>query len=217
MTEPILITGCARSGTSMVAGCINLSGAFGGELSGPNPSNKKGMFENSYIRDSMVKPYLSAIGMDPFMQFPLPKWEDIILHTLWADQIKDLMHKQGYTDGPWFYKGAKMALTFPLWDFAFPKAHWIIVRRDSEAIINSCLKTRFMRAYDTREGWQTWINAHIVAFERMKVSGIDVIEIQSEHLIKGDFEQLKEVLEHVGLTYDKEVLKAFIEPELWHG
>ena len=41
--EPILITGAARSGTSMSAGVVSLCGAWGGELSGPNVYNKKGM------------------------------------------------------------------------------------------------------------------------------------------------------------------------------
>ena len=44
MKEPILITGCARSGTSMVAGIINMSGAFGGVMAGPNKNNQKGNF-----------------------------------------------------------------------------------------------------------------------------------------------------------------------------
>ena len=36
MKDPILITGCARSGTSMIAGVINICGAFGGDMAGPN-------------------------------------------------------------------------------------------------------------------------------------------------------------------------------------
>jgi hypothetical protein len=56
MKDPILITGAARSGTSMTAGVINICGAFGGVLSGPNKNNKKGMFENNRIRQDIAKP-----------------------------------------------------------------------------------------------------------------------------------------------------------------
>ena len=64
MTDPILVTGAARSGTSMTAGIIHLCGAFGGKLSGPTTYNKKGMFENGTIRNELVKPFFSAIGAD---------------------------------------------------------------------------------------------------------------------------------------------------------
>jgi hypothetical protein len=50
--SPIIITGCARSGTSMIAGIINLCGAWKGVTSGPNKYNAKGMFENHELRQS---------------------------------------------------------------------------------------------------------------------------------------------------------------------
>ena len=43
MKNPIIITGCARSGTSLTAGVINICGAGGGEMSGATIYNKKGM------------------------------------------------------------------------------------------------------------------------------------------------------------------------------
>ena len=45
--QPIIITGCARSGTSMIAGIIHLCGAWKGNTSGPNKYNKKGNYNNS--------------------------------------------------------------------------------------------------------------------------------------------------------------------------
>ena len=61
ISPPILLTGCARSGTSLTAGIVNLCGAFGGIMSGPNRNNAKGMFENSKIRNTIIKPYLQKI------------------------------------------------------------------------------------------------------------------------------------------------------------
>lgn len=69
--SPILITGCARSGTSMVAGVINMCGAFGGSMSGPNHNNAKGMFENARVRNNIVKPYLRQLHVDPLGQFQI--------------------------------------------------------------------------------------------------------------------------------------------------
>jgi hypothetical protein len=96
MREPILITGCARSGTSMVAGVINRCGAFGGKMSGPNSNNQKGMFENAVIRNSIVKPYLRQIGVDHLGQYPLPNIENLLIPRDWKWKVEQVMIDQGY-------------------------------------------------------------------------------------------------------------------------
>ena len=72
MVEPILITGAARSGTSLTAGIISICGAFGGNTTGSTPYNRNGQFENSHIRNRIVKPYLVRMGVDKLGQYPLP-------------------------------------------------------------------------------------------------------------------------------------------------
>ena len=69
--DPIIITGCARSGTSLIAGTMHLCGAWVGNVTGPTSWNRKGQFENEFIRDRLVKPYLKSINMDPMGQDPL--------------------------------------------------------------------------------------------------------------------------------------------------
>ena len=59
---PILITGAARSGTSMTAGNIHKCGAWGGDMAGSTRYNRKGMFENTEIRNTMVKTIMKSIG-----------------------------------------------------------------------------------------------------------------------------------------------------------
>ena len=65
LDKPIFITGCARSGSSMTGGIVSLCGAWGGIMSGPTAYNKKGMFENAEIRNTMIKPLLERLGFDP--------------------------------------------------------------------------------------------------------------------------------------------------------
>ena len=72
LNDPIFITGCARSGTSMTAGVINYCGAFGGQVAGATKNNRKGMFENNAIRELIVKPILRKHKFDPMGQNPLP-------------------------------------------------------------------------------------------------------------------------------------------------
>lgn len=229
LNSPILITGCARSGTSMVAGGINLCGAFGGDMSGPNKNNMKGMFENHVIRNQLMKPYLKGIGADKLGQFPLPDINDLTIPSNWGDRVREVLTKQGLQKGtPWFYKGAKMCLTWPLWHHAFPDAKWIIVRRKTSDILNSCMKTSFMRAFtrsenqakvgakDEREGWLWWVHQHEQRFIEMITEGLNCKIVWPHRMVKGDYRQMMETIEWLGLKWNSEVL-SFIDPKLWHA
>lgn len=226
MKDPILITGAARSGTSMVAGAVNICGAFGGDMSGPNRSNPKGMFENHYIRQQIVKPYLESIGADRLGQFPLPDLDKVIIPVDWRNRIEKVMRDQGYKDGPWFYKGAKMCLTWPLWHYAFPNAKWIIVRRKTGDIAKSCCKTGFMKAFmhkqnqksvgvdNERDGWIWWVHQHEQRFREMLDEGLNCKIIWPERMVSGDYQQLMETIDWLGLEWSSKVME-FIDPKLW--
>ena len=48
MEDPILVSGCARSGTSLVAQILHVCGAWKGETVAPDPaSNPDGFFEHA--------------------------------------------------------------------------------------------------------------------------------------------------------------------------
>ena len=224
--SPILITGCARSGTSMVAGAINICGAFGGDMRGPNRNNKKGMYENTKIVNRIVKPYLRKHGYDSLGQFPLPDVESLSIPADWADKVFRVMLEEGYEAGPWFYKGAKMCLKWPVWNYAFPDAKWIIVRRRTGDIVQSCLKTGFMRAFSRRifqkavgacseaEGWLWWVRQHEKRFVEMINAGLNCKIVWPERMVYGDYRQMMETIDWLGLEWKSEVL-SFIDPKLW--
>lgn len=214
MRPPILITGCARSGTSMTAGIIYLCGGFGGYLSGPTPNNKKGMFENNNIRDNVVKPYLKSIGMDPLGQRPLPTLDDLTPMRNLASEVEYVLKDEGYQEDVWFYKGAKMCLMWPLWQRAFPDAKWIIVRRYDRDIINSCMRTGFMRAFKDEAGWQSWVDHHRERFEEMQ-EVLDVREVWPSEFVRGNFAPIKMIVEWIGLEWNQEEVTQFIEPAFW--
>lgn len=229
LPAPILITGCARSGTSMVAGVINMCGAFGGNMSGPNHNNQRGMFENSRIRQSIVKPYLRILGVDAMGQYPLPNPQCLSIPSDLSQQVENVMLDEGYQQGPWMYKGAKMCLTWPIWHYAFPNAKWIIVRRKTEDIITSCLKTNFMRAFNNkaiqlkvgvnneRAGWEWWVQQHEKRFVEMIEAGLNVKMIWPDHMVTGDYSRLYETLEWIGLEWRVNKILSFIDPKLWHS
>ncbi len=218
-----LITGAARSGTSMVAGIINLCGAWGGNLSGPNKNNEKGMFENRTIVDQITKPYLTSIRCDPMGQKPLPKIEFIHKEAQKEDlvnSVRNRFHKifqsQGYKEGPLFYKGAKICTLWPIWAKAFPQAKWVIVRRQPLDIAGSCIHTNFMRAYADRKGWLGWVLEHEQRFEEMIEGGLHVQQVWPQQFIDGDFLEIKSVISNLGLSWNQEKVLDFVEPRLWN-
>lgn len=226
--RPILITGCARSRTSLVAGIINICGAFGGKMSGPNSNNKKGMFENAELRH-IVKDYLKNIGFDRMGQYPLPDIEKLTMPLGWRNKVLGVMHSQGYSEnyvGPWMYKGAKMCLIWPIWHFAFPEARWVIVRRDTKGIVKSCQRTSFMRVFkhaanykavgadSEREGWEWWVKEHEKRFAEMHEAELDCREVWTDKIIDGDLLQVKDLIEWLGLKWREAQVKQHIDPSI---
>lgn len=223
--SPILITGCARSGAGMIAGLINQCGAFGGVM-----SNKKGLFENDRIRDTIVKPYLDRCKVDPNGQYPLL---DIGEDAVWIPAnfrkwVETAMREEGYKEGTWMYKDTKMCQMWPIWNYAFPNARWIIVRRRTGDVIQSCIKTGFMAAFKDEEkrkavgvsteeeGWKWWVHQHEKRFVEMVEEGLNCKVIWPERMVHGDYQQLYETLDWLGLSWKTEVL-TFIDPLLWSG
>lgn len=223
--SPILITGCARSGAGMIAGLINQCGAFGGSM-----SNKKGLFENDRIRDTIVKPYLERCKVDPSGQYPLL---DIGEDNVWIPAnfrkwVETTMVEEGYKEGTWMYKDTKMCQMWPIWNYAFPNARWIIVRRRTGDVIQSCVKTGFMSAFKDEakrkavnvlteeEGWKWWVHQHEKRFVEMVEEGLNCKVIWPERMVHGDYQQLYETLDWLGLSWKTEVL-TFIDPLLWSG
>jgi hypothetical protein len=184
-------------------------------MSGPTINNRKGMFENAEIRNNIVKPYLRFLGVDPLGQNPLPDVENLKPLAGLRRRVEETMMWQGYMDGPWFYKGAKMCLFWPEWHRAFPDAKWVIVRRADEDIIRSCMKAGFMRGYRDQEGWQGWINEHKKRFREMEEAGLNLVEIWPAEFVDGNFSQAKHMINKLGLKWNDRKVKKFITPELW--
>jgi hypothetical protein len=125
------------------------------------------------------------------------------------------MELDGYKRGAWMYKDSKIGLIWPVWNLAFPNAKWIIVRRRTGDVIQSCLKTGYMTAYENETGWLDWVHAYEKKFVEMIEAGVNCKQIWPERMIMGDFKQLYETIDWLGLTWRKEALD-FIDPLLWN-
>jgi hypothetical protein len=204
--QPILITGIPRSGATMIAAAINACGAFVGEFS------KQSMYCNDRIRDCLVKPYFVLRNADPNAEKNYP--QVITIPKNWKNNVETILSLQGYSGGPWLYKDSRLCQMWPVWDEAYPNAKWVIVRRRTGDILESCLRTKYMKSYDTREGWLEMVHEYEHRFVEMITEGCNCKIIWPERMIYGDYEQLYELCEWLGLKWNPESLK-FIDTLLW--
>ena len=217
---PIIITGIPRSGASMIAGVVERCGAFGGNMSG-----HRGVNENDAIKETLEKPYLASIWADEMGQYPLPEKSRIKIPVTWQEQVEEIIIREGYKSGEWFYKSAKACLLWRVWQSAFPRAKWVIVRRRTADIIESCKKTGYMRAFkdplkceavgvETEEqGWLWWVHEYEKRFVEMITEGLDCKVVYPERLVYGDYSQLYETLDWLNLKWRVEIFN-YIDPLL---
>lgn len=130
--SPVFVTGVERSGSSIVARVLALCGAFTGKTTE--------MMENDQLR-KLISDYYEFIGADVKGQFPLPNTKELFIPTNWKDKVvarlnlEVVKRKEGQL---WMVKGSRLCQIWPVWHYAFPNAKWIIVRRKTGDIIDSC-------------------------------------------------------------------------------
>jgi len=218
--SPIFVLGLPRSGTSMIAGALGLCGAWtGSTVPGGVPANPKGFFEHIVIREQITKKILTHLGCDPLGVRKLPPVDLQLEVPKLADAIREVIEADGYKhDMPWLYKDAKLTLLWPLYQKAFPTANWVIVKRDEEGFIDSCLRTPFMKQHSQDRGyWEKFAEKYLARLEALKKSGASVLEIASQDVIDGKYERFEALVEQLGLTYRYKELTAFVSPAYWHG
>lgn len=169
------------------------------------------LYENTDVRENIVKEYLRGIGVDPLGQDPLPNVDTL-------PPIFDLKKRvANYIPAiePWAFKGAKLALIWPRWAEWYPHAKWILVRRDKDAIVASCMRTGFMRAFTQPQQWGKWVEAHEKQFERMKET-LDVFEVWPGRVME-EPESFADAAAFCGLSFDPKIVRNAIDESLWHG
>lgn len=228
--QPILITGPPRSRTSMVAGVIHHAGAFGGVMLGPHPESPHGFFENRRIKQDVFEPYLFSMDYDLLGLRgirDLPALRDNRRIRNLKKRIEKILYAEGY-DGrvPWFYKNPMICLVASAWQNAFPKAKWIFVRRDIADNAKSCMRTSWMRGFDTAEQWMEYLQEYNDRMDDLIAEGVDYIEISSYKPVNGDYSELKTMVADLNLSWDEEpeegadkergrIMELIIKNESW--
>jgi len=216
---PIFVLGLPRSGTSMVAGCLIIGGAWAGTtVVGGEESNPRGFFEHIYIRERVVKRILEQAQCDPLGVAPLPSFDKNLRISGLATRIATALAVDGYrNDKPWLYKDAKLTLLWSAFAHAFPKARWVIVTRDKASIIDSCLRTPFMNQHSQEPSfWKNYVHEYRVRLNLLQESGMEHHEISADRIICGDFSSLRDLTRKLGLTFKESEVREFVTPRYWH-
>jgi hypothetical protein len=214
MSSPLLIAGIPRSGINIIAAAIAHCGVFGGVMGKQNRDFDEGEYSNNQIRDKVVKNYFDRNGWDNRGQFPIPPTDKVTVSLNWKERVEDILYFEGWKDQQWMYKDSKSCLIWPVWNSAYPNAKWVIVRRRTGDIVQSCLKTGYMTAYEDAEGWISWVHQYEEKFVEMIKAGLNCKVIWPERMVDGDFQQLKELVEWIGFPWNDSILKH-VEPLLW--
>lgn len=201
--RPIIITGCARSGEPIIAQVLQASGCFMG------PISRKTHYRNMSISHEIIQPYLHRCHADETGQNPLPPKD--VDHDFPAlhDRALRIMVSQGYKGGVWGMQDHRLMLMWKAINDAFPKARWIIVKRDTHGIANSCARTAYMDAFRTRDMWTTWAEEMLMRIEFMCQELEDVTEVWPSNLIEGDISEMEQLCDKLGLKLDKKVAASF--------
>ena len=213
MLDPVIITGPARSRTSMTTQILELCGLFLGDAIGPTPSNPQGQRENHHIISQVQKPHLKKYGFDPKGQNPLPPvgWHEP--DPARKDMVLGLMKKQGLLPGmKWGFKDTKPCLDWRTWNDAFPNAYWIVTERNTDDVAKSCLKTSFMTKYKDEAGWLKYINDHKVRIKDMFNNIERIYKINTDDVVSFKFNALEKAVTEIGLNWDYDKVKVQIKP-----
>jgi hypothetical protein len=210
MNQPIFITGVERSGSSMIAKIFDICGVHKGTVST--------MYENFGMNLLMDGFLSSKVGL-------FPDIKGLSIPMDWNAKVLEILDREGYKDGSWMCKSPKLGQMWPVWNYAFPNARWIIVRRRTGDIIESCIKTGYMTMFkdtnnlkrvgagDEVEGWKWWVHQYEKRFVTMIEAGVNCRIVWPERMVCGDYQQIYETLEWLGLEWNSKIVET-IDPML---
>jgi hypothetical protein len=216
--NPIFISAAsARSGTSLITGCLSTSGIWIGNCAPSSPYNKKGSFENLNIQKRIIKYHI--LTLQNIKDILDTTDINIICNYLnsinYYDNIKiiikKILYKQGYINNiPWMFKWPIILELHSLFKYIYPNATYVFVERDINNIIESNNKAFKRPKKNTLEEY----NKNIEYLLTQNIPNL--YKIRSNDIINGNTDSLKDLFNKLNLNYDKNKIENFIDKSLWH-
>lgn len=213
--RPLFILGAPRSGTSMTARIFAEHGFWFGNTVQGTSENKHGFFENRALRESYIKGILKWAGHDPAGVTSLPDLDHLPLYPHLRYQVRRVLAKEGYRNGPWALKDPKLSLIWPIFAEAFPEATWLIVHRDPAKVVQSLCTTSFMaRHYTSPPYWQSFLQSYAARLERLRASNARVFDVSADEVASGEYTEIEKILDLHDLPFEMDCFEAAIDRSL---
>lgn len=189
-----------RSGSSMVAGLFAKHGVWFGSDVDASIWNPHGSFESKPIK-ALLRRHFNAVRSLLDIPAEVPDSTERFL-----DELEHVLHEDGYVGGPWFFKGS----CFYHRVFAPLQPVYVTIRRAHESIIRSFRRSRHVHNAVVVPA----VEAHARILDQLEAVGAH--RVDSEALIDGDYEQVKNVFRACGVTLNESIARRWISPSLWH-
>lgn len=226
----IIILGCARSGTSMIAGTLANAGYYMGKINLKinKQFNPKGFYEGEEIiniNESILEPiapksivlpsvnFLRIPNMVIFKNRPkkwqlwltkIPLYARLPNSKTIVNKIKDLVKNQ-----PYCFKDPRFSYTLPVWRPFIKNVVYICVFRDPSSTVESILRYRKNRNLIDKE----------TAIEITWKDALKVWELMYEHILEKHCEKGEWLFIHYNQVFDNsslELLKNFTGAQIDH-
>lgn len=201
LIEPIIVYGPARSGTSLITGIIHLCGAWVGPYRKNEKLNPKGSFELQGFKTVLT----DKMSVDT---------NSVTIREIMAEYIENI----GYPGGPWVLK-VKDSLHWIFKKGFSPK--WVLVWRKQGAILQSqersyITKNKEPGFFDKAIETEKIISKHKYMSDMYNEDPENVFNIWPEKIIKGNYRDLENMINWLGLSFNYSKIKDFIDPAFWH-
>lgn len=207
LPDPIFVTGCPRSGSSMVAATLAACGAFVGKVGNPrNP--RRCSFENHAVNDNLRR-QVRRMGYDPKVHTIFPPSHQVPRMPWLQEWLVREFQYQGHKGERWLVKHALLAVFWSEYQRSFPNARWVIVRRDVGSLVQSCMATRYMDTFTDPSKWLQWVEWYQ---SRLNLVCSNTIHIQvwPTKMLHGQLDEIQKVVAFCGLPWNEAVVRQLI-------
>jgi len=209
-STPILLTGAERSGVALIARIFSIVGVKTVE-----PVNN--LLESKAIHD-ILNGLISQYSKNTLY----PQLNVIPINV--ENNFSFLRHYKSKL----FLKSSLLTPTWKIWNQLYPSAQWVIVRRKTSDIINSCIKTGYMKLFKNKEnlerlnlkneaeGWLWLVHQYEKDWVEMIQAGLDIKIVWPERMVEGDYSQVNQMLNWLGLKWNLDIVNV-IDPLVRKG
>jgi hypothetical protein len=173
------------------------------------PENPTGFYENGTIIDRVNKELLWNLGYDPRGQQRLPD------HTIERFEISNIIYEiiqaQGVPENePWYFKDPKTLLLYGSYLKSFPGAKWVLVRRDIDDNIDSCIRASFLMARESVADWLEYVKHYLGLAEHLQNECENVKVVWYDKIIEGNLDELAETIYWLGLDFNSDYIEQIV-------